>query len=228
MLIGTDLPTTKAMASPCAHDGGHSAVGRYLADPGQVRFVLICDACGAERGDVDSLAYRPHPRPYAKQPAALIAQALGLEPAHVERIRLAALLCDVGTVCIPESVLEKPGPLTPEEWEAVRRHPEQGAAILTGPAFDDLRPWILAHHERPDGRGYPAALPGPEIPLEAAILSVAGAWESMTSDRPYRSALTPAAAVHELVRGAGTQFDPAVVAAAVSVLAPTAGGRAAA
>jgi len=216
------------MAPPCAHDGGHSAVGRYLPGPGQVRFVLVCDVCGAERGDVDSLAYRPHLRPYARQPAALIATALGLEPEHVERIRLAALLCDVGNASIPASVLEKPGPLTPEEWEAVRRHPEQGAAILTGRAFDDVRPWIVAHHERPDGSGYPAGLRGSEIPLEAAILSVAGAWEGMTGDRPYRSALTAKAAVRELVRGAGTQFDPNVVAAAVSALARPADGRAAA
>ncbi len=83
------------MAPPCVHDGGHSAVGRYLRGPGRLRFVLVCDACGAERGDVDSLAYRPNPRPYANHPAELVARALGVEPARAGRIRLAALLCDI-------------------------------------------------------------------------------------------------------------------------------------
>jgi HD-GYP domain-containing protein (c-di-GMP phosphodiesterase class II) len=212
----------------CTHDGGHSAVGRYMAAAGRLRFLLVCDACGAERGDVDSLAYRPRARPYANHPAERIASALGLEPGHADRLRLAALVCDIGCARIPPGVLEKRGPLTPAEWNAVRRHPEHSAAMLPGPGFDDLRPWILAHHERPDGRGYPAGLTSSEIPLEAAIVSVASAWEGMTTDRPHRSALTPLVATQELVRGAGTQFHPAVVDVAVSLLAPAEVGRAAA
>ena len=106
-------------------------------------------------------------------------------------MRLAALLCDIGSARIPDGVLAKSGPLTPEDWDAVRRHPEHSAAMLGGPGYDDLRPWILAHHERPDGRGYPSALPASDIPLEAAIVSVATAWEAMTDDRPHRPALTP-------------------------------------
>ncbi len=216
------------MAPPCVHDGGHSAVARYLRGPGRLRFVLVCDACGAERGDVDSLAYRPNPRPYANHPAELVARALGVEPARAGRIRLAALLCDIGSARLPDGVLAKSGPLTPEEWDAVRRHPEHSAAMLGGPGYDDLRPWILAHHERPDGRGYPAALPASDIPLEAAIVSVATAWEAMTDDRPHRPALTPLFACQELMNGSGTQFDPAVVDAAVSALALPVVGRAAA
>ncbi len=215
------------MAPLCAHDGGHSAVGRYMPGAGRLRFLLVCDACGAERGDVDSLAYRPRPRPYANHPAERIARALELEPGRAGRVRLAALLCDIGTARIPPGVLEKPGPLTADEWDAVRRHPEYSAAMLSGPGYDDLRPWIVAHHERPDGRGYPGGLTGPDIPPEASVVSVATAWEAMTDDRPHRPALTPLLASRVLVLGAGTQFDPIVVDAALSVL-PTVVGRAAA
>ena len=103
----------------------------------------------------------------------------------------------------------------------MRRHPEHGPAMLGGPGYDDLRPSILAHHERPDGRGSPLALPASDIPLEASVVSVARtAWEAMTDDRPHRPALTPLFARQQLVSGAGTQFDPAVVAAAVAALAP--------
>jgi HD-GYP domain-containing protein (c-di-GMP phosphodiesterase class II) len=203
-------------------------VGRYLPGAGRLRFLLVCDDCGAERGDVDSLAYRPRPRPYANHPAERIASALGLEPGRADRVRLAALVCDIGSARIPSGVLEKQGPLTTDEWDAVRRHPEHSAAMLSGSGFDDLRPWILAHHERPDGRGYPAGLSSSDIPLEAAIVSVASAWEGMTSDRPHRSALTRLVACQELVRGAGTQFHPAAVDAAVSLLAPAVVSRAAA
>jgi HD-GYP domain-containing protein (c-di-GMP phosphodiesterase class II) len=216
------------MAALCVHDGGHSAVGRLLPGAGRLQFVLVCDACGAERGDVDSLAYRPHARPYANHPALRIAQALGIEPRRAGRVRLAALLCDIGSARIPDGVLAKPGPLTPEDWNAVQRHPEHSAAMLGGDGYDDLRPWILAHHERPDGRGYPAALPASDIPLEAAVISVATAWEAMTDERPHRPALTPSLASSELLRGAGTQFDPAVVDAALSALAPGVVARAAA
>ena len=216
------------MVASCPHDGGHSAVARYVHGAERLRFLLVCDGCGAERGDVDSLAYRPHPRPYANHPAERIARALGMEPRHAGRVRLAALLCDIGSARIPDGILAKPGPLTPEDWDAVRRHPEHGAAMLGGPGYDDLRPWILAHHERPDGRGYPAARPASDIPLEAAIVSVATAWEAMTDDRPHRPALTPRLASAELVHGAGTQFDPAVVDAALTALAPSVDARAAA
>jgi HD-GYP domain-containing protein (c-di-GMP phosphodiesterase class II) len=216
------------MTTPCLHDGGHSAVGRYLRGAGRLRFVLICDGCGAERGDVDSLAYRPHPRPYANHPAERVARALGIEPHRAGRVRLAALLCDIGSARVPDGVLDKSGPLTPEDWDNVQRHPEHSAAMLGGPGYDDLRPWILAHHERPDGRGYPSSMAASDIPIEAAVVSVATAWEAMTDDRPHRHALSPALASHELARGAGTQFDPAVVDAALSVLAPAAASRAAA
>ena len=92
-------------------------------------------------------------------------------------------------------------------------HPEIGARLLSRPEFDDLRAWILAHHERPDGLGYPRGLGASEIPLEARILAVADAYEAMTADRVYRPALGEEAARAELEAGAGTQFDAPVVAA---------------
>jgi HD-GYP domain-containing protein (c-di-GMP phosphodiesterase class II) len=100
----------------------------------------------------------------------------------------------------------------------MRRHPEIGARILAGARLGEVSEWVLAHHERPDGTGYPAGLAGTAIPLEARILAVADAFEAMTSHRVYRAALTPEQARSELVRGAGTQFDVRVVEAFLRVL----------
>jgi HD-GYP domain-containing protein (c-di-GMP phosphodiesterase class II) len=95
----------------------------------------------------------------------------------------------------------------------VRRHPELGAGLLGGAAFDDVRGWVIHHHERWDGRGYPFGLSGGEIPLEARVLAVVDAYEAMTSERPYRQAMDHERACREIWAGAGTQFDIAVVAA---------------
>lgn len=143
----------------------------------------------------------------------LTARALGLDPRRVARVRLAGVLHDVGKVGLPDSVLRKPGPLTDEQWAEVRRHPEIGARILSSGEFDDIRPWVLAHHERPDGKGYPAGLAGGEIPLEARIVAVADAYEAMTADRVYRPAPGVEVAREQLLSGAGTQFDGRVVEA---------------
>ena len=123
------------------------------------------------------------------------------------RVRLAGVLHDIGKIGIPDSVLSKPGPLDADEWTEMYTHPEIGARLLSRPEFDDLRSWIAAHHERPDGLGYPRALAGEDIPLEARILAVADAYEAMTADRVYRPALGEEAARAELEAGAGTQFD---------------------
>ena len=100
----------------------------------------------------------------------------------------------------------------------MRRHPGIGARILATTSFDDIRTWVLAHHERPDGHGYPRALTSEEIPLEAKILAVADSYEAMTSDRVYRDALDDERACAELRRCAGGQFDERVVAAFLAVL----------
>ena len=145
--------------------------------------------------------------------AELMARELGLPPVHVERVRLAGVLHDIGKTGVSDRLLSKPGPLEPEEWRSIRTHPEIGARLLAHPEFDDIREWVLAHHERPDGKGYPHGLAGDEIPLEARILAVADAYEAMTSERPYRSSLEDDAAAEELRAGAGTQFDSRVVTA---------------
>ena len=144
--------------------------------------------------------------------AELTARELGLPPEAVERIRLAGILHDVGRVAMPDSVVAKQGPLTDEEWAWVRAHPAIGARLVETTEYDDIRSWILFHHERPDGNGYPEGR-REDVPLEAAIIAVADAYEAMTSDRPYRSALAPEQASDELRREAGRQFHPDVVEA---------------
>jgi diguanylate cyclase (GGDEF)-like protein/putative nucleotidyltransferase with HDIG domain len=153
--------------------------------------------------------------------AELMAHALGLGEERVERVRLAGVLHDIGKIGISDRVLSKAGPLDPDEWQEMHTHPEIGARLLSRQEFDDLRDWILAHHERPDGLGYPRGLKGDEIPLEARILAVADAYEAMTADRVYRPALGEEAARAELEAGAGTQFDARVVEALLSSLDTT-------
>jgi HD-GYP domain-containing protein (c-di-GMP phosphodiesterase class II) len=124
----------------------------------------------------------------------------------------------VGEALIARGILDKPGALDPQEWDEVRRHPEHGAALLESSAFDDIRDWVLLHHERPDGGGYPYGRGGREIPLEASIIAVAEGWSAMTADRPYRAALRAQEAVEELRRGAGTQWQTGSVVALLAVL----------
>jgi diguanylate cyclase (GGDEF)-like protein len=147
-----------------------------------------------------------------------IARALGLPEPLVDRIRAAGVLHDLGKLGVADAVLKKPGKLTPEEWVEMRRHPELGARILHHANLRDISGWVLAHHERIDGGGYPHGLAGEEIPLEARILAVADAYEAMTADRAYRPALGHDAAQAELLACAGTQFDERVVDAFLRVL----------
>jgi HD-GYP domain-containing protein (c-di-GMP phosphodiesterase class II) len=151
--------------------------------------------------------------------AELMARHLGLPDERVERVRLAGIVHDVGKIGVPDAILQKAGPLDSEEWLELRKHPETGARLLGGAQLDDIRGWVLAHHERPDGRGYPLGLLDASIPLEAKIIAVADSYEAMTSDRVYRDALPPAAGRAQLRAGAGTQFDPVVVDALLAVIA---------
>ena len=140
-----------------------------------------------------------------------IARGLKLPDDLVERVRLAGILHDIGKIAVPDAVLSKPGKLTDEEWTEMRKHPEVGALIVDGAELKDVAAWVGAHHERPDGGGYPAGLEGEEIPLEARILAVADAYEAMTCDRVYRRALPVEVARDELRKGIGKQFDGRVV-----------------
>ncbi|MCW2949667.1 MAG: hypothetical protein JWN41_680 [Thermoleophilia bacterium] len=150
--------------------------------------------------------------------AELMAQGLGMDPAHVERVRIAGLLHDIGKIGVPDSVLRKPGKLDEAEWVLMKRHPEIGARLLASVNANDIRTWVLAHHERPDGRGYPFGLTGDEIPIEANILAVADAYEAMTADRVYRRTPGPVIGRAELEKWRGTQFDGAVVDVFLDVL----------
>ncbi len=144
--------------------------------------------------------------------AAAAAATVGLDPEAVEDVRHAAELHDVGKVALPDAILGKPGPLTESEWEFVRRHPVIGERmILATPALRRAAGLVRASHERWDGTGYPDALPGTAVPLGARVVAVADAYAAMTAERPWRPALSPEAAIAELRRGAGTQFDPMVV-----------------
>jgi HD-GYP domain-containing protein (c-di-GMP phosphodiesterase class II) len=148
----------------------------------------------------------------------MTAEELGLEVERCERVRLAGLLHDVGWIGLPDEILSKPGPLSTGEWKDVRTHPEMAARLLASPELADLRDWIAAHHERPDGQGYPRGIEGDEIPLEARILAVADAYEAMTNERAYRPALSDEEAHGELRGGSGSQFDGEVVEAFLQAL----------
>lgn len=141
-------------------------------------------------------------------------------PSEVRKaVRLGAILHDVGKIGIPDSILLKPGPLDATEWEVMRQHPVIGERMLREIEFlEPALPVIRNHHERWDGEGYPDRLSGEDIPLAARIVSVCDGFDAMTSDRPYRRAMTMEAACAELLRCSGTQYDPACVALFVEVV----------
>jgi diguanylate cyclase (GGDEF)-like protein len=145
--------------------------------------------------------------------AAKIAGQLGLAPEEVELTRLAASLHDLGKLAIPEEILRKPGELSSAEWIVLQRHPQIGHRMLVSLGVDPIADWVLHHHERWDGSGYPAGLAGQRIPLGARIIFVADAFDAMTSNRLYREPLSRDAAYLEVERCQGTQFDPEVVQA---------------
>jgi putative nucleotidyltransferase with HDIG domain len=152
--------------------------------------------------------------------AAHTARQLGLDPDHVEAIRLAAELHDVGKAAIPDAILDKPGPLTDDEWEFIRRHTVIGERIVrAAPSLAHTAELVRSLHERHDGTGYPDALAGDEIAIGARVIAVSDAFDAMTTDRPYRAGVTAAEALDELRRCAGSQFDPVVVEAFIAAQA---------
>jgi HD-GYP domain-containing protein (c-di-GMP phosphodiesterase class II) len=141
-----------------------------------------------------------------------LALAIGMQEKDISDIRLLAQFHDIGKVGIPDHILFKPSKLDNEEFEIMKRHTEIGHRIAESSA--DLMPIagsILKHHEYWDGKGYPFGIRGEEIPIECRILSIVDAYDAMTNDRPYRKAMTKEAALNELKRCSGTQFDPLLV-----------------
>ncbi len=155
------------------------------------------------------------------QLAAVVAAELGFEGERLAKLRLAGLLHDVGKIGIPDAILNKPAALTDGEYEVMKSHAQLGYEIVEAAGLSEQAQWVRHHHERIDGRGYPDGIAGEDIPLESRIILVADAFEAMTSDRPYRRAPGREFALAELQRGAGSQFDPAVVDALTRVLERT-------
>lgn len=159
-----------------------------------------------------------HSRRVARS-ATIIAKAINLSARQVERVRIAALLHDVGKIHeVFASILRKPGKLTPEEWAIMQTHPARGAELVaTLSHLDDVVDAIRHHHENWDGQGYPDRISGERIPLASRIITLADTLDALTTDRPYRSALTPQDVRAEFTRCCGTQFDPTLIG---QVLAP--------
>jgi putative nucleotidyltransferase with HDIG domain len=150
--------------------------------------------------------------------AVAIATELGLPPEHIKTIQQGGYLHDIGKIAIPDSILHKPSKLTDAEYQFIKRHPDIGADLIAhSQSLGHLASFIRHHHERWDGRGYPAGLAGAAIPLEARILNICDSVEAMASDRPYHRALSLDEIIAEVQRCAGSQFEPAVVAAFVHI-----------
>jgi len=144
--------------------------------------------------------------------ASELGYACGLNDDSVEIIREAALLHDIGKIGIPESILNKPGRLTPEEYEIMKTHVENSVGIIRNlPSLDYVIPAVIGHHERWDGKGYPRRIAGEDIPLAARILCIADAFDAMISSRSYKNSYSVAYALSEIEKNAGTQFDPKLV-----------------
>jgi len=141
-----------------------------------------------------------------------IGQAIGLPEEDIKELKTVGLLHDIGKIAIDENILNKPGKLTADEWDKIRSHPEVGYRILnTVNDMSEMAEFVLAHHERWDGKGYPKGLKGEQIPLQSRIIAIADAYDAMTSERSYRDALSEQVAINELKKNAGIQFDPLLI-----------------
>ncbi len=152
--------------------------------------------------------------------ASLIAEKLGLNDELIRKTYWAALVHDVGKIVVPSSILNKESKLTIEEFEVVKKHPVYGHDFLsTSPELRDLARYVFHHHERWDGKGYPAGISGEEIPLISRIIMVADSWDAMRSDRPYRKGLSKERAMEEILKHSGAQFDPNIAKIFIKMLA---------
>jgi len=141
----------------------------------------------------------------------IIGEKLGLSQSDMDNLKLFSMLHDIGKICIDNRILNKTDKLNEEEWSIIKKHPELGYRIAkSSPGLEDIADYILSHHERWDGKGYPKGSKGVEIPLLSRILAVADAYDAMTNDRPYRKALSNEEAIDEIKNNMGTQFDPQI------------------
>ncbi len=154
--------------------------------------------------------------------ATSLAQHMSADPHMIDRLRIAAMIHDIGKLRLDPRIIMKPGPLDDLEWDQMRMHPQHGFEMVETYVHPDISGILLAHHERFDGGGYPFGRAGADIPRGARILLVADAFDAMTSDRPYQPSMTIADALDELDRNSGSQFDPVVVAAMLDLAG---GGR---
>ncbi len=172
-------------------------------------------AAALETKDVDTMGHSDRTVEYALA----VAKGLGLSEVDQELFEYAAILHDIGKIGIPETILKKPGKLTPEEYEVMKQHPAFGAKIVQQIKFlGPVVPLVRADHERWDGKGYPDGLRGEKIPLGARVVAIVDAYDAMTSDRVYRKALGKEYAISELRKYAGTQFDPQLVKLFLEIL----------
>ena len=149
----------------------------------------------------------------------IIARELGFSEFEVKKISMAGLMHDIGKISVDESILNKPGNLHREEWEAIKKHPEMGYRILSASTDTvDIAKAVLTHHERYDGKGYPQSLSGEDIPLLGRLICVADSFDAMTGPRTYKAVFSMEKAVGEIVKNSGTQFDPTIVAAFIQAV----------
>jgi putative two-component system response regulator len=178
--------------------------------------VIFMLAQAVEAKDAYTEGHLRRLRSYGEQ----LAIAFGLSPSEVRAVRYGGILHDIGKIGVDEAIIRKPGPLTPEEAAQMRRHPEIGAQIISQMRFaPEVAPIINGHHEYWDGSGYPRGLKGEQIPIGARIITIVDAYDAMTTDRPYRAALSIEEAVRRLRAARGTQFDPELLEVFLELIA---------
>lgn len=201
----TDDDSARIASAPISADGRARAaeVGELARQAAEATIAAVVSPLPHYRGKPSSLIAAI---------AVRMATKMELPPAEVERIRVASLLHDIGKIAVPEQILEKPAPLTQDEWSVVVQHPRIGQVIIDQvAAVKDAGSIILHHHERFSGHGYPYGLRGGDIPLGARIVAIADAYDAMVHDRPYRRAVSHDEAIAEIRRHATAQFDPELV-----------------
>jgi diguanylate cyclase (GGDEF)-like protein/putative nucleotidyltransferase with HDIG domain len=223
LLASARVACTRAQAA----GGGRAVLAAEAGSDGRGDGIIGAEADAPQRDAIEALAvallerdrYTGEHSEAVIDMSGAVARNLGCSAAEVERVKSAALLHDIGKVAIPDDILHKPGPLTDDEWKLMREHPVIGERILRVlPGLGTIARIVRHEHERWDGGGYPDGLLGEAIPLGSRIIIAADTYHAITSDRPYRAARSHSAAVDELTRCAGTQFDPRVTAALIGHL----------